>query len=755
MGIKGMWEMIKEKGKEIEEEEIKGKRVAIDISEIIIRCMKKKEDVNTMMMKIIIKSKEKGIYPIFVFDGKTQTYLKENTIKKRIKRYNKEEERKKEIEKKEINKLITSIQKRKKEHIENNNTNNNNNEEELLLLIKKDKQDEYKLTPNISLIQNINSNLNSIKRIYSDSLLDSSSSPFLFTHTQINHRIIHGFYNRYSYSINSPHHSSLLSSDLSLWGLGALSFSLYSSLINSFLSSLSSIPLSDSSIPPFLSSIDSFESIDSIGSTSSPLSISPYQSILSSHTTLPNTANSINYDYDCYNNCGYNYDDYNDCDDYDDEKIKHDDYDDEKRRKENRRNENTRREDGTDEITSFLPLIPQLDKDTTTTDWINNSTSIQPSYCFQQNINNDRNYNINNDIEKERNKTKENKEERTNKQIDTKEVKIEEINKIKIEEINKEKQEEEIIQEIEEIINRMKEEKKEKQKCCINIKEETKQEEHISKEETNNQMKEKEEIYEIINKDHINDINKDDINDINKEKEEEEIKEIINIKEEEIKEINNKEKKEKENFNCISNGIIKNQVIYQKLIKMFKEINIPYIIAPGEAEAQCYQLEHDGLCDYIATNDSDIFVYGAKNVIKNLFTSSHPLLYSSSTFDYSLDQIRLYSLLVPSDYSNGIPNIGPISAKKIINSFHTINDFLNPSLLSSPPPHLSSILSSLHLPPHFPNPLILSQFSSPNVLLSPSLPISPLPSLSSLFLYSKHSLHWSSSLLLRYFPSFC
>ncbi|GAB1225410.1 hypothetical protein ENUP19_0252G0046 [Entamoeba nuttalli] len=692
MGIKGLWELIKEKGREIEEKEIEGKRVAIDTTHLVIKYMKKKEDVNTAMMKIIIQSREKGIYPIFVFDGKTNTYLKEHTIKKRIKQQNKEYQRMKETKSKEIDTLIASVQKPNPK-IPLNSIKIN---EQLLFLIKNDKQEESKLTPNISLIHSINSNRNSINQFYHDSLLDSSSSPFLFTHSQINHRILNGFYERDAYSIPSSLLSSLLSSDLSLWGIGALSFSLYSSLITSFLSSSSSLSNSNLDSDSFNSlslsnsdsNSDSFNSLPSFLSSlqsTSPPSISLYQSI-PSHNTIP-TPKPMKYDYKYDYECDYEYDEKKSESDYEyDEKKSESDYEyDEKKNEE----EKSRREDGTVKMSSSLPFIHKIEN-CTPPDTSNVSSSIQPSSWFYQDITDVQKSTINDDIEKET------KETRMKEEFESKETRIDEM--------KEEKKEEEIIQEIEEIIKEMKEEKKKQQKSInIGIEEETK----------------------IIKK-------------------EEEERNIIKKEEEE------RNKKEKENRKCISEGIIKNEMIYKRLIQMFKEINIPYIIAPGEAEAQCYQLEHDGLCDYIATNDSDIFVYGAKNVITNLFTSSHPILYSASTFDYSLDQIRLYAMLVHSDYSNGFHNVGPITAKHIITSCHSINDFLLSSSHSSP------LLSSLNspLPPHFPDPLILSQFSSPNVLLSPSLPLSPLPSLSSLFLYSKHSLHWSSSLLLRYFPSF-
>ena len=64
----------------------------------------------------------------------------------------------------------------------------------------------------------------------------------------------------------------------------------------------------------------------------------------------------------------------------------------------------------------------------------------------------------------------------------------------------------------------------------------------------------------------------------------------------------------------------------EDILKLLQLCGIPWIESPAEAEAQCAALEELGLVDGVVTEDSDIFVFGARKVykVKPLLMRSEP-----------------------------------------------------------------------------------------------------------------------------------
>lgn len=144
--------------------------------------------------------------------------------------------------------------------------------------------------------------------------------------------------------------------------------------------------------------------------------------------------------------------------------------------------------------------------------------------------------------------------------------------------------------------------------------------------------------------------------------------------EQELRQLRNQQKKDRRDADEVSQIMITE---CQQLLRLF---GIPYITAPMEAEAQCAELVSLGLVDGIVTDDSDIFLFGGTRVYKNMFNQAKFVeCYLSSDLEkeYSLDRQKLIGVahLLGSDYTEGIPSVGPVTALEILSEFDNLTAF--------------------------------------------------------------------------------
>ncbi|KAJ3676310.1 hypothetical protein LUZ60_003722 [Juncus effusus] len=109
----------------------------------------------------------------------------------------------------------------------------------------------------------------------------------------------------------------------------------------------------------------------------------------------------------------------------------------------------------------------------------------------------------------------------------------------------------------------------------------------------------------------------------------------------------------------------------QELLQMF---GLPYIIASTEAEAQCAFMEMNGLVDGVVTDDSDVFLFGAKNVYKNIFddrkyVETYFMKDIESELGLNRDMLIRMAMLLGSDYTEGVSGIGIVNAIEVMRAF--------------------------------------------------------------------------------------
>jgi DNA excision repair protein ERCC-5 len=143
---------------------------------------------------------------------------------------------------------------------------------------------------------------------------------------------------------------------------------------------------------------------------------------------------------------------------------------------------------------------------------------------------------------------------------------------------------------------------------------------------------------------------------------------------EELKSLRAQQKKDRRDADEVTQTMISE---CQHLLTLF---GLPYITAPMEAEAQCAELVTMGLVDGIVTDDSDTFLFGGTRVYKNMFNAAKFVecyLSSDLISEFSLSRDKLISIaqLLGSDYTTGIPGIGPVTALELIAEFPDLQDF--------------------------------------------------------------------------------
>lgn len=122
-----------------------------------------------------------------------------------------------------------------------------------------------------------------------------------------------------------------------------------------------------------------------------------------------------------------------------------------------------------------------------------------------------------------------------------------------------------------------------------------------------------------------------------------------------------------------------------QLIKVLKEENIPYVVAPYEADAQLAYLEAEAIIDGIITEDSDLLVFGCKTVLFKLDQAGNAVEMLQQRFwtnrhialsGWTAVEFRQMAILSGCDYLPSIVGMGIKNAHRLLRRYKTVDKVL-------------------------------------------------------------------------------
>ena len=113
--------------------------------------------------------------------------------------------------------------------------------------------------------------------------------------------------------------------------------------------------------------------------------------------------------------------------------------------------------------------------------------------------------------------------------------------------------------------------------------------------------------------------------------------------------------------------------------ELLKKAGIPYCTAPEDAEKYCAFLQKNGLVDYTVTDDTDASTFGCPIILKTSINKNITEINTNvilDNFGMSHDSFVDFCILSGCDYTEPIPQIGPITSYNLIKKHGNIEEIL-------------------------------------------------------------------------------
>lgn len=113
--------------------------------------------------------------------------------------------------------------------------------------------------------------------------------------------------------------------------------------------------------------------------------------------------------------------------------------------------------------------------------------------------------------------------------------------------------------------------------------------------------------------------------------------------------------------------------------ELLEKSGIPYCTAPEDAEKYCAFLQKNGLVDYTVTDDTDASTFGCPVILKTSINKNITEINTDvilERFEMTRDSFVDFCILSGCDYTDPIPQIGPLTAFNLIKKYGSIEEIL-------------------------------------------------------------------------------
>jgi flap endonuclease-1 len=108
-------------------------------------------------------------------------------------------------------------------------------------------------------------------------------------------------------------------------------------------------------------------------------------------------------------------------------------------------------------------------------------------------------------------------------------------------------------------------------------------------------------------------------------------------------------------------------------------MGIPWFMAPSEGEPQAAELVRQDIADHVMSEDWDTILYDIPTLIRDFGTSGGEMAYRDRILadqQWTIEQLRWYSVLRGSDYNSSVSGVGPVRGKQIVSDATEFGDVI-------------------------------------------------------------------------------